>query len=214
MATLSGFTRPSDPINAADLLAQISTALGKTVDTLVITPTDIQVTGSTIVSGDQTSAQTAVTTYFYNYTQYGVPVSDNPDMSANNHGGGVTQHAAYMADTAVANLSNKVQTGSTVATGAWAILRKATTNSSGVATIYLTTDGTSGTAAAFETVYEDGIVCMPVGADNYQVTSCVLSGDKKSIAVTLNKIANLLGVLTFSTTAGAGVEVRAAVWGK
>lgn len=142
------------------------------------------------------------------------PSIDDGDMATASTTLASSQRASYAADLLVASQANKVQSGSSVVTGAWAILRKASTNSSGVATIYLTTDGTSGTGAAFGTVYEDGIVAMPVGPDNYQVTSCVLSGDKKSIAVTLNKISSILGVITLSSTAGAGVEVRAAVWGK
>lgn len=137
-----------------------------------------------------------------------VPMADDTAI-------GVTSHAALTADTAVAALSNKVHSGSTIDTGAWPILRKASTNSSGVATIYLTADGTSGTAAAFATVYEDGIVAMPVGsASNYQIVSIVLSGDKKSIAVTVNQLGSVVLGLVNVTSAASGVEVRAAVWGK
>lgn len=128
----------------------------------------------------------------------------------------ITAHAALTADTAVeAKINKSHSTGSTINTGTWPILRKATTNSSGVATIYLTIDGTSGTAAEFSTVYEDGIIVMPVGtANNYQVASVVLSGDKKSIAVTVNTLSVVaLGLVTL-TTAPTGVEVRGAIWGK
>lgn len=143
-----------------------------------------------------------------------VNLSDNVPM-ADDSAIGVTSHAALMADTAVAALSNKVHSGSTIDTGAWPILRKASTNSSGVATIYLTADGTSGTAAAFTTVYEDGIIVMPVGAaNNYQVASVVLSGDKKSIAITVNTLSTVVLSLVTVTTAAAGVEVRGAIWGK
>lgn len=127
---------------------------------------------------------------------------------------GVTSHAALTADLTVAALDNKSQNSSGVVTGSWVYLGKASTNSSGVATVYLTSDGTSGGTAAFSTVYEDGIIAMAVGADNYQVTSCVLAGDKKSLAVTLNYIRPVLGVLTLSSTAPAGVEVRTSIWGK
>lgn len=213
MATLTGFTRPSDPIDSAQMASDISTAVGSTVS-CIVTPTDIQVTGTSISESNRTAIQAAMTAYYYRFLQYGAELVDNPDMSTARHNRGISEYATFMADTSVANLANKVQSGSTIATGAWAILRKASTNSSGVATIYLTTDGTSGTAAAFSTVYEDGIVAMAVGPDNYQVTSCVLAGDKKSIAVTLNRISSVLGVITLASTAGAGVEVRAAVWGK
>lgn len=214
MATRSGFIRPSDPINAVDMAANISTAIGKTV-TCEVTLTDILVTGTGLSSADDSAIQVAITAYSFAYLQYGAVISDNPDMSGNRHDRGVTEHAAYMADTNVASVSNKVQSsGSTIITGAWPILRKATTNSSGVAVIYLTTDGTSGTGAAFSTVYEDGIVVMGVGAANYNPTTIVISGDKKTCTVTLNQIKSVLGLLSYNATADAGVEVRAAVWGK
>lgn len=214
MATLSGFTRPSDPIDSLTMASAISTAISKTV-TVEVTLTDVLVTGASLVSGDTSAVQTAITAYFYPFMQSGILTADNPDMSANRHNRGITEYAAYNADTTVASLANKVQSGSTVATGAWAILRKASTNSSGVATIYLTTDGTSGTGAAFSTVYEDGIIVMPIGsASNYQVVSVVLSGDKKSIAVTVNQLGSVVLGLVNVTSAASGVEVRAAVWGK
>lgn len=218
MPTLTGFTRPSDPINAVDMGIAISTAIGKTV-TCVVTQTDIQVTGSTISGADTSNIQAAMTAYFYAYLQYGAPISDNPTMSGTQHGRGVTEAVAYVGDLAALTLataaSNKVQSGSTVETGAWPILRKASTNSSGVATIYLTTDGTSGTAAAFSTVYEDGIVVMPIGSSsNYQVVSLVLDASKKFITVTVNQLGSVVLGLVNVTSAAAGVEVRAAVWGK
>lgn len=137
-----------------------------------------------------------------------VPMADDSSF-------GVTSHAALTADTTVLASINRVQSGSSVDTGAWPILRKASTNSAGVATIYLTSDGTSGTSAVFSTVYEDGIVAMPIGSSsNYQVVSVVLSGDKKSIAVTVNQLGSVVLGLVNVTSAASGVEVRAAVWGK
>lgn len=143
-----------------------------------------------------------------------VTLSDTVPM-ADNSSFGVTSHAALLADSTVLASINRVQNTSSVDTGAWPILRKANTNSSGIATIYLTLDGTSGTAAAFSSVYEDGIIVMPVGtANNYQVATVVLSGDKKSIAVTVNTLSTVLLGLVSLTNAPSGVEVRAAVWGK
>lgn len=56
---------------------------------------------------------------------------------------------------------------------------------------------------------------MPVGASsNYQIVSIVLAGDKKSIAVTVNQLGSVVLGLVNVTSAAAGVEVRAAVWGK
>lgn len=140
---------------------------------------------------------------------------DDGNMSTASTTNASSQRASYAADLVVAATVNKIQSGSSVDTGAWAILRKASTNSSGVATIYLTTDGTAGTSAAFSTVYEDGIIAMPMGStSNYQVVSVVLSGDKKSVAVTVNQLGSVVLGLVNVTSAAAGVEVRAAVWGK
>lgn len=193
----------------------ISTAIGKTV-TVVVTPTDVQVTGATVSESDRTAIQAAMTAYIFPFLQYGAPISDNPDMSGDRHDRGVTEHAAYVSDLVAYNAANRAQgSGSTVTTGAWPILRKATTNSSGVATIYLTTDGTSGTSAAFSsTVLEDGIQATPVGAANYNATSLTVSGDKKTLTVVLNQIKTVLGLLTFNSTADSGVEVRTVTWGK
>lgn len=139
---------------------------------------------------------------------------DSPDMFTDDHDRVPTVHLAYQADLAVAARANKSQMTNAV-TGTWPILRKASTNSSGVATVYLTVDGTSGTDAEFSTIYEDGIICMPVGStSNYQIVSVVVSGDKKSIAVTVNQLGSVILGLVNVTTAAAGVEVRAAVWGK
>lgn len=222
MAVLTGFTRPvqgdaaGNPIIAEDMRTWIVAQTGKTITYVEINSTTIDVTG-TIVSGDTSAIQTAINSYIYAIisgvyipvTQMSntVPMPDDVNKV-------VTAHAALMSDLVVAAIPNKVHSGSTIDTGAWPILRKATTNSSGVATIYLTADGTSGTGAAFATIYEDGIVAMPVGANNYNVTGVVISGDKKTMAVTCSQIKTVLGLLTFSSTADAGIEVRAAVWGK
>lgn len=104
MPTLS-FIRPTDPIEAVGMATTISNAIGKTV-TCEITASDLLVTGSTISGADSTNIQNAVNTYFYPNTQIGIPVVDNPDMSGNRHDKSVTEHAAYMADTAVAAIAN------------------------------------------------------------------------------------------------------------
>lgn len=142
-------------------------------------------------------------------------ILSNTIPMADDTGIGVTSHAALTADLAVGALDNKAQTPSGVATGAWGYFNKASTNSSGIATIYLTSDGTSGGTAVFGTVYEDGIIAMPVGStSNYQVVSVVLSGDKKSVAVAVNQLGSVALGLVNVTSAAAGVEVRAVVWGK
>lgn len=142
-------------------------------------------------------------------------INTTSDMTPDRTNIVVSEHTAYQGDLAVYNSIDKAYYGSTEVYGAFPILRKTTTNGSGIATIYLTNDGTSGGTALFSTVYEDGIIVMPVGtANNYQVASIVLSGDKKSIAVTVNTLSTvILGLVTLSTSP-SGVEVRAAIWGK
>lgn len=219
MALLTGFTRPvtGDPILADGLSAFIAASIGRAV-TVEIHPDGVDVAGS-INEADSAAIQTAISNYTYTNSSghdatkismsalsNTVPMEDDPAKI-------ITSHAALMADITVAATVNKSQ-ASGLNTGTWPILRKAVTNASGVATIYLTADGTANAAASFSTVYEDGIVAMPVGPDNYQITGLVLSGDKKSLAVSLNKISSILGVITLSAGAGANIEVRAAVWGK
>lgn len=147
-----------------------------------------------------------------------IPIADmtnNPDMSADRANKVVTEHAAYGADVTVAGTVGKIQTPSGAVFGVFAYPNKATTNASGVATIYLTSDGTASGSAVFSTVYEDGIIAMPVGTtSNYQVTGIVLAGNKKSIAVSVNQLGSVVLGLVNVTTAAAGVEVRAIVLGK
>jgi hypothetical protein len=214
-STFSGFIRPSDPVNPIDLANQITAAIGKTV-TVEITPTDILVTGGTLVSGDGTGIQTASTNYIYNFLQSGMPVSDNPDMSQNRRDYGITQHAAYMADSGVFGAIGKIQTSAGIEYGAWPYPFTATTNSSGVATIYLTSDGTSAGTVAFPTkVYNPSVSPLAVGTtSNYQIASVVVSGDRKTLTVTVNQLGSVVLGLVNVTTAASGVVVQGTVWGK
>lgn len=109
----------------------------------------------------------------------------------------------------------KIQTSAGIEFGAWAYPFTATTNSSGVATVYLTSDGTStGTVAATNKVFNASVAPVSVGANNYNVTSIVISSDRKSIAITLSQIKTVLGLLTFSSTADAGIITQGTVWMK
>lgn len=126
----------------------------------------------------------------------------------------------WNSNSGVTQINNKPVIGkiytTTGATGdAFAMPRKGVTNASGVATIYLTNNNTAGGTAVFSTIYEDGIIVMPVGStSNFQVTSVTVSADKKTLAVTVNQLGSVLLGLVQLTTAAAGVEVRAMVMGK
>lgn len=99
--------------------------------------------------------------------------------------------------------------------GAFPYLTKGTTNSSGVATMYLTDNGLSSGSAIFTEVFTDGLLAVPVGTtSNYQVTGITVSSDKKTLTVNVNQLGSVVLGLINVTTAAAGVEVKALVMGK
>lgn len=126
----------------------------------------------------------------------------------------LTSHSAYQGDVQVQGLIGKLQTSAGVVYGAWPYPFTATTNASGVATVYLTSDGTSTGTVAFTTVYLMSASPAGIGAGNYNSTVIAVSGDKKTLTITMNQITTVLGLLTASTTAAAGVVVQGTIWGK
>lgn len=142
------------------------------------------------------------------------PLVDGPDMSSDDHNKVATVHLSKQSDDAIVGLIGKLQTSAGIVYGAWPYPFTATTNASGIATVYLTSDGTSGGTAAFTTVYQQSVSPTGVGANNYNNTSIVISGDKKTMTITLNQISTILGLLTQNTTAAAGVVVQGTIWGK
>lgn len=214
MSTLTGFTRPSDPINTVDIAAAISTAIGKTVN-CVVTPTDVQVTGSTLVSGDTSAVQVAITAYFYAYLQYGAPISDNPTMSGTQHSRGVTEAVAYAGDLATYNLTRrKSYVSGVLKPDSFIYASKAVTaGGSGLVTFWITDDGTSGGNAVFTNVYADSMSVGGYGASGqYQASGLTVAGDRKSITATISQITTVL-VLTFNASAANGIECRLYVMG-
>lgn len=214
MSTLTGFTRPTDPINAVDIGAAISTAIGKTV-TCVVTPTDIEVTGSTLGGGDTAAVQVAVTAYFYAYMQYGAPLSDDPTMSGVQHGRGVTEAVAYAGDLATYNLTRrKAYVSGVLKHDSFIYASKAVTaGGSGLVTFWITDDGTSGGNAVFTNVYADSISVGGYGTGGqYQASGLTVAGDKKSITGTISQLVPVL-VVTFSASAANGIECRLYVMG-
>ncbi len=122
---------------------------------------------------------------------------------------------ALQGDQAVAALIGKIQTSTGIEYGAWAYPFTATTNSSGVATVYLTSDGTStGTVAFSNKVFNPSASPIGIGAANYNVTAISVSGDRKTLTITLNQIKSVIGLLSYNATADAGVTVQGTIWGR
>lgn len=216
--TFSGFTRPSDPIASDQIAVKISTDIAKTV-TVVVTPTDVLVTGLTLVTGDGTPIQTSISSYNYVPLQFPLNAAmyadDDSTMAANAGTRVPTQRAVKAADTTVAGLIGKLQTSAGIVYGAWPYPFIATTNSSGIATVYLTSDGTSGGTIAFNTVYTQSASPVPIGsASNYQVVSTVVSGDLKTLTVNVNQLGSVVLGLVNVTSAASGVVIQGTVWGK
>lgn len=212
MVTLTGFTRPSDPIEEAGMATKISADIGILV-TVKILPTEIQVTGN-VTESNRAAIQTSISTYFYAFMQYGAPLADNPDMSSDRHNMGISEHAAHTADTNVYNANRpKAWVSGSLKNGAFSYLSKATTVN-GTATFWLTTDGTSAGSAVFNNIFADSIAVVVYGsAANYQPFNPVVASDKKSVTIQVNQTTSvLLGVLQLVSAAN-GTDVRLLVIG-
>lgn len=211
MATLSGFTRPSDPIQAVDIAVAISASIGKTVN-CEITSTDILVTGSTISGADVANIQTAITAYQFGYLQYGAPISDIFPMTSGRHDRGVTEAVALAGDLAT---QRKNYVSGILKDDSFLYVTKASTaGGSGNVTFYITSDGTSSGTAVFSNVYADSVLIVPYGSSgNYQAFNPSVSGDKKSITASISQATNVLGVLTYNSSAANGIDCRLYVMG-
>lgn len=211
MATLTGFTRPSDPIHAIDMAIVISLAIGKTV-TCEVTSTDVMVSGTTISGGDTAAIQAAMTAYQYAYLQYGAPISDIFPMVGARHDRGVTEAVAYAGDLAT---RRKAWVSGVLKSDSFIYSSKASTaGGSGGVTFYITDDGTSSGNAVFTNVYADSIAVTIYGnSGNYQPYSPAVAGDKKSVTVTISQLTSILGILTFNSSAANGIDCRLYVMG-
>lgn len=216
MPTLTGFNRPSDPIDTNTLLASISSALGVTIDSVIITPTDVQVAGNTLSETNRSAIQTVVSAYYYPNTQTGVPITDNPSMAPGRHNMAVTEYAAYTADMAVLSQAQRgAYINGVFVVGITPYIMTGTTNTSGIVTVYATNDGTATGTAVFSTIPSGGITATPIGsASNYQVTAIAVSTDKKTITITVNQLGSVVLGLVNVTSAAANVAVSVVVWGK
>lgn len=135
-----------------------------------------------------------------------VPMVDDNTLVA-------SEHSAYQGDIQTAGLIGKLQTSAGIVFGAWPYPFTTTTNASGVATIYLTNDGTSTGTAAFTTIVSQSVSPLAIGnTSNYQIASAVISG--KTLTVTVNQLGSVVLGLVNVTTAASGVTVQGTVWGK
>lgn len=138
------------------------------------------------------------------------PLSDNPNMSADRHDIGVTEHAAYGADSTI---NRKAWVSGILNIGAFPYLSK-TTTSSGSATFWLTDTGDSSGSAVFSNIYADSIAVVVYGnAANYQPYNPVVAGDKKSVTINVNQTTSVLLGLLQLVSASNGVDVRLLVVG-
>lgn len=96
---------------------------------------------------------------------------------------------------------------------------KSATVTSGIATFYLTSDGTAGGAALFTTVFPESANVYVSDASGIYPYSLAISPDQKTVTVTVNKAANtaisLLGISLLSALAAApnGTTVNLTVIG-
>lgn len=231
MTTLTGFTRPSDPINMLDMASHISSITGKTV-TVDVTATDVQVTGSTISGADTAAIQSAMSSYYFSYFQYGAPLTDNPNMSADRHDKGVTEHAAYWADNALATLisakpavrywENGTFKNGTAVTGDIIVFTDSVTTSGGSAIFYPTSTHLSTGTALCSYISADSF--QPNYRDNtgvYAPGTVTVAGNLKSVAIALTKQSftgvvvlaiNVLGSASMAAIPDS-VVVKSTFWG-
>lgn len=218
MTTLTGFTRPADPIVEIGLEAKILADTGFVVTT-ILNPTTVDVTGSTITSANTSVLQTSISSYIYtnpigDSTKINVTAMDNNVPMGGGATNVVTSYSALTNDTAVYNSTrNRAYINGTLTYDVIAWLDSATTNSSGVATFWLTDNHLSTGNAIYSTVYSFGINSSPYGSSPYQQVVPTISSDKKSITVTVNQVTVVLGLIS-TTSAASGVTITLNVMGK
>lgn len=216
MTLLTGFTRPADPIIEKDLEAKILADTGFVV-TCVINPNTIDVTGASIVSGNTAVIQTSISAYLFSNptgdpTKVNVSALENTSTMTGSTSAVATSYTALAGDTAVYNLSrNRAYVNGTLTYDVIPWLDTATTNSSGVATFYLTNTHLIGGTAVFTSIYSYGITATPYGPDAYQEAVIGISGS--TVTVTVTKAVVTLGLIT-TTTPASSITVTLNVMGK
>lgn len=100
-------------------------------------------------------------------------------------------------------------------TGVFPYVWNKLTNSSGIATFYLTDNGLVGGNAVFTEIFPGGVAVTPYGsANSYQIGPPVVSGDLKTVTVTVTQLSTVVLGLVSLSSAGANVDVRLIVLGK
>lgn len=227
MATLNGFTRPSDPISATDMLLKLIADTGLTITNVEVTPTDVLVTGPTLTSGNAAAIQSSMTDYSYTPLQYptnaAMYADDDTSMAANSGTRIPTQRAVK------ANLTGKRRTyvngvpkNGTPKTGDIIEWIDSVTTTSGNAVFYVTSDHTSSGIALCSEIYQSGVDVHTIdNTASYARGSAAISGDFKSVTISLNKqvfsgivllSTNLLGSVTYSASPN-GTTVNATIIG-
>lgn len=224
--TFSGFTRPTDPIDMSALALKISTDVGKLV-TVVVTPTDILVTGVTLITGDGTPIQTSISSYTYVPLQFpmnaAIFADDDATMSANSGTRIPTQRAIkmYFSGHRRTYVNGVAQNG-TAQTGDIIEWIDSVTTTSGNAVFYVTSDHTGTGTALCSTIFQSGADATTVDPTaSYPRGVATISGDFKSVTIPFNKqvfsgivllSTNILGSVTFSATPN-GTVVNATIIG-
>lgn len=225
--TFSGFTRPTDPISMADLGTKISADIGKAV-TVVVTGTDILVTGLTLVSGDGSGIQTSISAYMYVPLQFPSNASlyadDDNTLSANSGTRIPTQRAikGFLNGKIRRTYFNGAAQTGTPNTGDVIEWIDSVTTTSGNAVFYLTSDHTAAGTALCSAIYAPGADATTVDATGaYPRGVAIVSVDLKSVTIPFNKqtfsgvvvaTINVLGSVTFSN-APNGTTVNATIIG-
>lgn len=212
--TFSGFTRPSDPIDSNEMATKISTDIAKTV-TVVITSTDVLVTGLTLVTGDGTAIQTSMSAYNYVPLQFPLNAAmyadDDSTMAANSGTRLPTQRAVK------ANLTGKRRTyvngapqNGTAVTGDIIEWIDSVAVASGNAVFYLTSDHTATGTALCSAIFQMGADATTIDSTtSYPRGAATVSGDLKSVTIPFTKQATT-GVVVLTLTVVGAVTYSAA----
>ncbi len=135
----------------------------------------------------------------------GMPMPNDPTMVP-------SSADALTADTQVYNLTrNRAYIGGTLTYDVVPYFNEATTNSSGVATFNMPLDGSSN--SLYPNLSATGMVAKAYGPDQYQELHPVVSSDKKTVTVQVNKLTFVLALLS-NTTPATGIVVSLSFTGK
>jgi hypothetical protein len=213
MATLTGFTRLADPIDADGLSKKITTDISIAVLAEMQPDYTVSVTGN-ITETNRSAIQTSINGYVYPKNPNNLVtlsmIDPDPSFSADSNNVIPTQKAV---DTSIKQNRRKAYVSGVMVNGIIPYLCK-TAVTNGAATLWLTDNGLSTGNAIFSTIYPEGIVINAYGTgNNYQVYNVAVAADKKSITCNVNQMAGAILGLVNVTSAANGVDVRGIVLG-